>query len=358
MCASSRFPVPDWHRANAAAARSAGIRAQPEDFQVDEILDFQPTGDGEHDFLRIEKSGCNTLWVARQLGLFAGIPERDVGYAGMKDRHAVTRQWFSVRRPSGQKADWSAFECKGVRIIDDTRHARKLKRGAHAGNRFSILLRDFGETTAIQAKRLEHIGVAGVPNYFGEQRFGRDAANLVLASDFFAGRRMSRAKRSIALSSARAFLFNHILDQRVSEGSWDCLKPGDCASLQGSNSIFPVTTVDADLERRCRSLDVHPSGALWGSGELVTLREVAHLEQSVADRFAELRDGLQRHARHGRRALRLKVQDLSWQSAGDSLRLEFFLVSGGFATAVLREIARYEDRSHPHKTGGAATGAG
>jgi tRNA pseudouridine13 synthase len=320
---------------------AATIRSQPEDFAVDEVLGFLPSGSGEHDLLHIEKTGANTNWLATQLAAFAGVPVRDVGFSGMKDRNAVTRQWFSVHRPANAAADWNACHIEGVRFIESQQHNRKLRRGAHTGNRFRIVLRGNGTLGAQQRERLQLVGQAGVPNYFGEQRFGRGGNNLGLAEALFGGKRLSRQKRGIALSSARAFIFNHTLQRRVMDGRWDQLLPGDRASLQGSNSTFSVDQTDQQLKQRCEEQDIHPSGPLWGRGEPGTAGDVSALEQSVADSFPLLRDGLEKHAAAARRALRLQVSDLNWYELDDALRVEFFLARGGFATAVLREISDY-----------------
>ncbi len=317
------------------------MRQSSSDFQVVETLDYELSGDGEHDFLWLEKLDANTAWVAGELAKYAGIRESDVGYAGLKDRHAVTRQWFSVRRPSSAGTNWNDFELPGVKILDLSRHGRKLRRGAHSGNRFRIAVRDVDVTPDQLDQRLSLMRRDGVPNYFGEQRFGRDGNNLQLAGDLFDGRKMRRAKRSIALSAARSFLFNHILQQRVQDGSWNQLIEGESACLDGSNSIFTVERVDQELQRRCEELDIHPGGALWGSGEPSTSGEVLALEQAAVLPFGNIRRGLESLARQSRRALRLAVLDLAWEIDGNTVWLEFGLTSGGYATAVLREFVRY-----------------
>jgi len=317
------------------------VRQSSSDFQVTETLDYELCGAGEHDFLWLEKLDANTAWVAGELAKYAGIRESDVGYAGLKDRHAVTRQWFSVRRPSSAGTNWNDFELPGVKILDLSRHGRKLRRGAHSGNRFRIAVRDVDVTPDQLDQRLSLMRRDGVPNYFGEQRFGRDGNNLQLAGDLFDGRKMRRAKRSIALSAARSFLFNHILQQRVQDGSWNQLIEGESACLDGSNSIFTVERVDQELQRRCEELDIHPGGALWGSGEPSTSGEVLALEQAAVLPFGNIRRGLESLARQSRRALRLAVLDLAWEIDGNTVWLEFGLTSGGYATAVLREFVRY-----------------
>ena len=339
----SAFPaaLPDWQRAYGGAKSTARIRLAYSDFEVTENLGLSPDGDGEHDFLWIEKEGQNTPWVAGLLAKFAGINPRDVGYSGLKDRHAVTRQWYSVRRPGGEKPDWSRFQAEGVRILETTRHGRKLRLGTHRSNRFRIALREVsapGEVVYVLVKVLEH----GMPNYFGEQRFGHGARNLALAAGMFAGRRLPRNQRSIALSAARSFLFNLVLERRVADQTWNTLLPGDCANLDGSGSVFPVDAVDDVLLQRAATLDLHPTGPLPGSGERIVSGEVAILEESAIAGYREIVNGLESHrVSHSRRALRARVSELKWQQPDDqTLWLEFTLGRGTFATSLLRELCR------------------
>lgn len=292
----------------------------------------------------MEKTGANTAWVAGQLARFAGVAERQVGYAGLKDRHAITRQWFSVWR-GGETPDWEKFELPGVRILRHGKHRKKLRRGAHSGNEFDIILQNISILHEELNSRLEDLASHGVPNYFAEQRFGRDYGNIRLARELFAGKRLKRHQRSLALSAARSLLFNRVLDSRVRDGSWNALLDGDCASLNGSNSVFAVEEVDEELQRRCIEMDLHPSGPLWGKGELMTSGTVALLESSMADDDAAMRSGLERMTEMARRPLRVALRDMSWERMPDSLRLRFTLPRGSYATAVLREIAEYTDCS-------------
>jgi len=306
--------LPDWARALGPPLFAGQIRATPEDFVVTEELDIDLSGDGEHDWLWVEKTGANTHWVAERLAQHVRIPPRDIGYAGLKDRHAVTRQWFSVRRPAGGN-DWQGFEAPGVRILEQQRHGRKLKRGAHRGNRFRIAVRAAGiagVSTAI-GDRVAAISEQGVPNYFGEQRFGREGSNVALGQAVVEGRRVPRHKRSIGLSAIRSFQFNEELDRRVTDGTWNTVMPGDVANLDGTGSIFNVEEVTTDLEHRCAEMDIHPCGLL---------------PEVSAARVA---------ASH--RPLRLPVRDLQWEVEADALWLEFRLGRGSYATAVLREVA-------------------
>ena len=338
----TEYVLSDWQRTFGERIHTCHIRTENTDFQVREQLGFNLSGDGEHDYLQVEKDGANTTWVIRRLAKYAGVAVSDVGYAGLKDRHAVTTQWFSVRRPAGTKADWLKLELEGVRVVQVDRHQRKLRRGAHTGNHFRIVLRNLTETCDVLNERLMQLRYRGVPNYFGEQRFGRDGGNLGLASDLFSGRKLPYSDRSIALSAARSFLFNHILEDRVKNGTWNSLLPGDCANLDGNNSFFAVNEVNVELQRRCDALDIHPSGALWGTGTLQSAGDVAEREKSIVNCFPEFCDGLANaRIQQARRRLRLAVRNFTWKQNSDTLWLQFYLIRGAFATAVLREIANY-----------------
>lgn len=296
------------------------IRSEPADFQVTELLDIDFSGDGEHDWLCMEKTGANTAWVSDQLAGHAGVSARDVGYAGLKDRHAVTRQWFSVRRPTGEGIDWEALDVDGVTLLEQHRHRRKLKRGAHRGNAFRLALRgdDIEAHRNELTERLEAMAGNGAPNYFGEQRFGRDSGNIALGEAVLAGRRVSRGKRGIGLSALRSLHFNNELCERIVAGTWNRLLPGDKANLDGSGSIFDVEEMTDELVQRCAQLDIHPCGTL-------PALEAAGVKAA-------------------NRPLRMRVNQLRWEFAGTVLWLEFELRRGSFATAVLRELVRYTQR--------------
>jgi tRNA pseudouridine13 synthase len=332
--------LPEWARAHGAPLFTATIRDRPSDFQVEENLGFDFSGSGEHDYLWAEKTAANTDWVARQLARHAGVRPADVGYSGMKDRHAITRQWFSV--PGRGAVDWGTFGADGVVILDVQRHHRKLRRGAHKSNAFRIALRtpDTSGMRQLIDERLERMAACGVPNYFGPQRFGHNAANLDLARRLFAGARLKRDKRSIAISAARSFLFNEILSLRVADGSWECILPGELVNLDGTGSVFRADEVDETIERRAAELDIHPTATLWGLRSGISPGVIESLEQRVADAHSDLSAGLEHlEAKAAHRPLRLRVAELSWDVEDDALWLDFTLPAGGFATAVLREIA-------------------
>ncbi len=319
----------------------ARLRASPEDFQVEEILGYDADGAGEHALLWVEKRGANTDWVARELAKFAGVAQVAVGYAGLKDRHAVTRQAFSVQLAGKPDPDWSAFPHAEVKVLAATRHSRKLKRGALRGNRFMLTLREVQGDRTDAERVLEQMALRGVPNYFGEQRFGREGGNVDQARAMFGGRRVERDKRSFLLSAARSHIFNNVLAARVERGAWDSPLDGEIWSLAGSRSWFgpePFTDVLAD---RLARADIHPSGALWGQREPPTQGEAGALEREIGAANDDLVTGLAAaRMDQERRPLRLMPKDLTWRWLDEgSLELVFELPAGAYATVVVRELA-------------------
>ncbi|MFM7708789.1 MAG: tRNA pseudouridine(13) synthase TruD [Gammaproteobacteria bacterium] len=318
---------------------SARMRSVPEDFQVDERLGFEPSGAGEHLLVRVRKRGANTAWVARELARIAGVRPHDVGYAGLKDRHAVTTQWFSLPARRQGPAALAAAQGEGWQVLEAHAHRRKLPRGALAGNEFRIVLRGFDGGREALERRVEKLRQHGVPNYFGPQRFGRELANLVVLR----GSPPPRDGRGFVLSAARSLIFNAVLAERVREGTWNRLLAGERANLDGRNSNFLVEASDTVLEQRTAALDLHPTGPLWGEGDPGTRGAVAAFEQGVADRFPTLTELLRGAGLEAaRRPLRMAVPDLTvgWLSEGDGrdCELRFSLRAGSFATVALREL--------------------
>jgi tRNA pseudouridine13 synthase len=330
-----------------AHRRRGTIRAVPEDFRVEEMLDFPLSGAGEHLWLHLRKRGLNTEFLARQLARIAGVPVRAVGYAGLKDRHAVTTQWFSVQLPGRELSDWQGRLPEGVELVEAMRHARKLQRGALAGNRFTIRVRDCAGDRSALAQRLDEIARHGVPNYFGEQRFGRDAANVAHARAMFAGTEAvnDRHRRGLYLSAARSFLFNAVLARRVIDGSWWRLLDGEAVMLAGSRSFFVAEQIDDTLRERLARQDVLPSGPLWGRDEPPTRGAVRAVEEAVAAEHADLARGLAAEGlRQERRALRLLPQEFATRWLDDTTcELCFALPAGSYATTLLRELVDYRD---------------
>jgi tRNA pseudouridine13 synthase len=296
---------------------TADFRVEPEDFHVEENLGFQPIGEGEHVFLHIWKRGENTAWVAEKIAELAKVKVMDVGYCGRKDRHAVTTQWFSVYLPIKEsEPDWMLLNSDSIKIVAASRHSHKLRRGDHETNRFVICLRNLmcGDKSAFEQK-LENILAQGVPNYYGEQRFGRNANNLPDANALLVdGKRFNdKQKRSLILSAARSYLFNQVLAARVLANNWQVLLNGEPESF--------------------------PSAPLWGRGRSAATEDAMALEMEAMEPWLEWRNGLEHVGlSQERRALMLKPDAASWRWIDTTLEISFALGSGEFATTILREL--------------------
>ncbi|NIP71538.1 MAG: tRNA pseudouridine(13) synthase TruD [Gammaproteobacteria bacterium] len=338
-------PLTHFSRAYGAPPARGRIRVHPEDFCVDEVLGFAPAGHGEHVLLRVRKRGANTEWVARRLAERAGVRTMDVGYAGRKDRAAVATQWFSVHLPGARSPDWAVPPIDSVQVLEVRRHDRKLRRGVLRGNRFEIRVRGLDADRSGLEARLQQAAARGVPNYFGEQRFGHDGQNLDGARRMLVEgvRPRARSLRGLYLSAARSLLFNRVLALRVDRDLWDRAIGGDVLMLDGTRSIFGIAQVDAEIRRRVEGMDVHPTGPLWGRGPSPVRGEALRLEQAALEDRGDWRRGLERAGpKQERRSLRLKISELDWEWAGrDGLRLRFYLPRGGYATSVLRELVDY-----------------
>jgi len=337
---------PRWLSAALTAPRAFGaplgngtLRAQPEDFVVEEDLGFTASGEGQHVLLKIRKRNANTQWVARELARLCGCHPRDVGYAGLKDRRAVAVQWLTVPKSRLTLEMWREVRHPEFDVLEANTHSRKLPRGALAGNRFTIRVRDLTVDDSALEFRVAAIGRQGVPNYFGPQRFGHNGSNLDRIAD---GLQSLRApERGFVLSAARSVIFNAVLAERVRDQSWNQLEAGDIANLDGRGSIFVVENLDATLTERAAQLDIHPTGPMWGRGEPGTQGRIADLELRVAAEFQPACDltaaaGMDQE----RRSLRLAVRELAWNREQDtnSIVIRFRLTRGSFATTVLREL--------------------
>ncbi|HSC76216.1 MAG TPA: tRNA pseudouridine(13) synthase TruD [Pseudomonadales bacterium] len=293
---------------------SADFRTEPEDFLVDEQLGFELSGVGEHLCLHIEKRNQNTVWVARQLAELAGIKQMDVGYCGLKDKHAVTRQWFSLYL--GQRElDWQSIRLENCTILAAAKHDKKLRRGTHAGNAFSITLRNISGDTVLLHRRWHDIGREGVPNYFGEQRFGYDGSNLQQVQLLLAShaRIWRERKNQFAVSALRSYLFNHVLADRVRTNEWR-------------------NTIDGDPQ-------IFATGPLWGRGRSLGLGILAQREQCLLEPYALFCEKLEHLGlQQERRALLLQPANVSGERNGDNWTLHFSLPPGTYATCVLREL--------------------
>ncbi len=331
--------------AHGAPCGDALLRSSADDFQVEELLDIPLSGCGEHHWLHIQKRDTNTEWLARQLARLAGVPARDVSYAGLKDRIAVTTQWFSVRLPGKMEPDWRSIENNNIKLLSFGRHRAKLRRGAHNGNAFIITLRQLEGDRDLIEQRLSIIKAKGVANYFGEQRFGHGGRNVSNGVALLKGeiKVKDRHKRGLYLSAVRSYLFNKILSQRVADGSWQKILLGEAVMLSGSNSHFLAETVDDELTKRLAEGDIHPSAPLWGRGRTATALVAHEYEQAALAPYQEILEKMEHIGlEQSRRTLRLCVPDLNWSWGDDkTLILKFRLPVGAYATSLLREVIRY-----------------
>jgi tRNA pseudouridine13 synthase len=341
---SARFFIPprDLPRAYGSAPARGRIKQHSEDFSVEELLGFEPEGEGPHAWLQIRKIDTNTRWLAGALARLAGVARRDVGYAGLKDRAAVTTQWFSVPMEGRAEPDWGAILSDRVALLRVTRHRKKLRRGVLQGNRFRIRVQGFeGDRQALES-RVRELGAGGVPNYFGEQRFGRDSGNVAGAWEMLVqGKRVrDRERRGLYLSAARSLLFNRVLARRVHDGSWRRGLPGEALMLDGSHSVFGLTEPDADIDRRLAGMDLHPTGPMWGRGAPLAAGQALALEEAALAGCTAWCDGLVAAGlKSARRALRVPLVKLGVAfEAADQLLLTFDLPAGAYATMAVREL--------------------
>lgn len=318
------------------------LKSQPEDFIVKEDLGFELDGEGEHVMVRIEKTGCNTLFVAEQLAKFAKISARSVSYAGLKDRNAVTEQWFCLQMPGKETPDFSLWQLDGCRVIATTRQKRKLRIGTLKGNQFELTIRDISVPEDVEA-RLQKVAEQGIPNYFGEQRFGRDGQNLTQALRW-ANQEITvreRNKRSFYLSAARSAMFNHVASERIENQTINQVLLGDALQLTGRGSWFVATAEELPtLQARVASGELSITAPLPGDGELGTQEDALVFETNSLESYHSLMT-LMKNERVSstRRAMIAKPQNLQWQWIDQTtLKLNFFLNSGSFATSVVREI--------------------
>ena len=342
----------NWAYAYGAPKARGIMRQQPEDFFVSEQLGFEPDGQGEHLFLRIRKRRLNTHQVAKKLAQWAEVENKAVGYAGLKDRNAVTEQWFSVQLPGREHPDFAGLEDDSLEVLQHVRHGKKLKIGALQGNHFRLVVRQLTDAGELE-QRLALVAAGGVPNYFGQQRFGRDGNNVEMAKLMFGGKRIkNRDKRSLYLSAARSFLFNLTISERIAAGMIAGPMAGDALMLSGSRSFFGAEQLDETLMARFAEGDVMLSGPLWGRGASAATGEAQVFEQAALAEQDELKVGLEKAGlKQERRALLLMPQEFQWQRTGDELVLNFFLPAGSYATSVLRELGQFSEPESAHAEG-------
>ncbi|WP_065648328.1 tRNA pseudouridine(13) synthase TruD [Pantoea eucrina] len=331
------------HFLHGVPAATGIIKARPDDFVVIEDLGYPYDGDGEQLLVRIRKTGCNTRFVAEALAKYLGVPARDLSYAGMKDRHAVTEQTLCFRLPGNAMPVMSGFHLEGVEILQVIRHRRKLRTGALAGNAFRLVIRDVSDRADVDA-RLQQIQTQGVPNYFGEQRFGRGGNNLQQAQRWAEEQFHPRDRnmKSLLLSAARSYLFNQVTSARLQrDGSLQQVQAGDALQLAGRGSWFVAAADELPvLQQRVAAHELRITAPLAGRGEAGTQGEVASFEQQQLAQSPALLTLLTRErVDASRRAMLVVPDNLQWQWQDDAtLALQFWLPAGSFATSLVREL--------------------
>lgn len=332
--------------AQGAPVYRARMRSRPEDFQVNEQLGFVPSGSGEHWYVQIRKTGANTAWVAEGLAAFLGVKEFDVSYAGRKDRHAVTQQWFSCRVPGKVSPDWSALNLLGVEVLQAHRHDKKLHRGEHAGNAFVIRLTEMhsdAESHESNLKqRLDDIGLRGFPNYFGEQRFGRGGSNLSAADVLFAGGAVRAQQRDWCLSAVRSYMFNESLSTQVQAGDFDVLALAPHSSERSAEAGSGSRTAATKSRGRARDIAAPnvPRGWLYG----VSRKPTPALEALAAHHPVWCEGLAKLDIKAQQRDLWVRPGAFNWRIDGADLLLSFSLPVGSYATSLIREIVDYGEK--------------
>jgi tRNA pseudouridine13 synthase len=317
------------------------VTEEPEDFQVVEIPLYAPSGEGTHTFVDLEKRLLTTEEAARALARAAGVRPRDVGYAGRKDRHAVTRQWFSV--PGWPPAEAAQLALPGLRVLGAELHPHKLRTGQLRGNRFRLRLRGQGAAARSPLETaLADLHAAGMPNRFGAQRFGREGANPELGRDVLQGRRSARGRQARFLVSAlQAAVFNEVLARRPLPLSR--LEVGDVAVRHVSGGLFSVEDLPRE-QPRADAFEISPTGPIPGTRTPLAEGEPGRREREALaslglepDAFSRPPRGLR--LRGARRALRVCPADVGIEAAEGDPVLCFSLPAGSFATVLVEEIA-------------------
>jgi tRNA pseudouridine13 synthase len=318
----------------------ARLRSVPEDFRVEEIPLYRPTGEGDHTFVRVEKRLRTTEDVARALARIAGARTRDVGYAGRKDRDAVATQWFSV--PGLDPARARGIALPGVKVLEAVRHPHKLRTGQLRGNRFRIVVRDLDDRAcASAARRLERSRHRGMPNRFGAQRFGRGGENVRRAQRLLRGEVAVADRRAarFLISALQAAVFNAALAAR--ETPLDALEQGEIAMVHASGGCFVVE----DLEReapRAAAFEISATGPIFGTRVLEPRGEAAERERAAIEQLGAAPEKLHLprgiKLRGARRPLRARPEDATAEPIEGGLDLRFSLPPGSYATVLLEEL--------------------
>jgi tRNA pseudouridine13 synthase len=321
------------------------LRRSPEDFRVDEVPAYLPSGTGPHLYVRIEKRGRTTRDALRALAHLLGVPDRDAGYAGLKDKDAVTTQWLSF--PVAKDPDPAALAAPGIRVLEVSRHGNKLRAGHVRANRFELAVRggDLAPATASVAALAER----GLPNFFGPQRFGLEGRNAAVGRALILGERTpetaraarDRFLRRLSISAYQAELFNRWLVERLSDGLFATALEGDVLKKLDTGGLFTCEDPAADASRVAR-FEVTPAGPMFGHKLRAAAGEALRREERLLAAEGITLDAFARgggEAEGTRRAARLRV-DVRLDGLEDGYRAAFELPKGSYATVVMRELMK------------------
>lgn len=328
------------------------LRQEPQDFRVEEVGAYPLSGEGDHLYLHLEKTGHTTAHVLRELGTQLGVRDRDIGVAGLKDRHAVTTQWISV--PARYERRLGEFAVDGVRILDTGRHGNKLGMGHLRGNRFVVRVRDAAGGAAQAGATLDTLSAHGVPNYFGPQRFGLGGLNAEEGLRVLRGESRLRDPRvrRFLISSVQSAVFNAFLSLRLERGVFASLLAGDMAKKHDTGGVFLVEDAAAESPRAGRG-EVSATGTLFGKKTAPLTLDAGALEAEALAAF-DLTPAVFASRRGDRRLTRVFPEEASVTPHDDGFALAFTLPRGSFATSVLREVMKTEvDSAGPEDADGA-----
>ena len=317
--------------------RSGGVlRSVPEDFIVDEVPLYLPSGEGEHLYLHVRKTGHTTAHLMRELASQLGLRPQDVAAAGLKDRHAVTTQWLSL--PPRAERRLGGFALEGVEILSVSRHANRLGMGHLAGNRFTVRVREAPGTAQLARATLAQLSQLGIPNYFGPQRFGLGGLNAEEGLRVMRGESRLRdpAVRRFLVSSVQSLIFNRFLALRLERGLFAALLPGDMAKKHDTGGVFEVQDAQAESPRAERG-EVSATGTLFGRKVRPLTGEAGALEEEALAAFG-LTPAAFDSRKGDRRIVRIFAQDASLEAQPDGYSVAFTLPRGSFATSLLREL--------------------
>ena len=317
------------------------LKERPEDFFVEEVPLYPCSGEGDFAFLLVETVNLSTLDLVARLRRHLDLADHEVGLAGWKDKRAVTRQWVSVPRAHLTEGSLRELSAGGVNVLEERRHPHKLRTGHLLGNRFSILIREpKREAAGLAGAVLSQLEAAGLPNFYGSQRFGTSGDNPEDGLAILRGTKRLRSPRKerLLVSSSTSLLFNLTLKERLERGLVTRLLRGDIAKKHDTGGLFHVIDPAAEQERADR-LELSPTGPIWGKKMMAARDEAAALEREILDRQG-LTPDIFRKQPGSRRPLRIPLREITLREEPDGLRLEFFLPKGSYATVLLAEIMK------------------